>query len=203
MLFIIGYTVSTTTVWLVGVLVNVAIIWIYTSKNSRVNKSGQREFPLMFAAIDLFAVTLILPISAVFICFKNSVDFPFVLKMLLNLFFLFAMCGYLFCLITATVDKFYAVYFPFKYRFVHKTIIKIAIGLTFGFNAGINIGMQPLYLLENLSEYVSIIRATYGAMYILVLVTVIVMYVLIVVKIIQSQNKIGNLGRAELKTVTR
>ena len=199
----VDVAVGATMVWLVGVLVNVAVIWIYTSKNSRVNKSGQREFPLMFAAIDLFAVTVILPLSAIFIYFKDSVSFPFLFQAFMNFCFLFAMCGYLFCLITATVDKFYAVYFPFKYRFVHKTIIKIAIGLTFGFNAGINIGMQPLYLLENLSEYVSIIRATYGAMYILVLVTVIVMYVLIVVKIIQSQNKIGNLGRAELKTVSR
>ena len=203
MFFIIGFTASTTTVWLVGVLVNVAVIWIYTRKNSRVNKSGQREFPLMFAAIDLFVVTLVLPMSAIFIHFMESVSFPFLFQAFMNLCFLFAMCGYLFCLITATVDKFYAVYFPFKYRLVHTKIIKIAIGLTFGLNAGINVGIQPLYLLKNLPRYVSIIRAAYGAMYILVIVTVIVMYVLIVVKLIRSQNKFRDLGRAELKTVTR
>ena len=191
----VGVTVSAAAVWLVGALVNAAVIRIYTSKNSRVNKSGQREFPLMFAAIDLIAMTIVLPIQTVFVHYGESGFYPFVILVLANYSFLFVMYGYLFCLITATVDKFYAVYFPFKYRFVHKKIIKIAIGLVFGFNFGINTVHQFLYFLANLPQYAPIIKLVYGIIFGLVFVTIIVLYVLIVVKIIQNGRKFGRVER--------
>ena len=66
----------------IGVPLNAAIIRIYTRKNSRVNKSGQREFPLMFAAIDIIAFISI-PIDGI-IASQASVTLA---KRALNLFF--------------------------------------------------------------------------------------------------------------------
>ena len=110
---------------LFGLPLNLAVIWIYTKKNSKLNKSGQREFPLMFAAIDLIALIFALPLHTFAAQFyidkelalnelKDGLNIALIFSF--NFLFLFAMNGYLFTLITSTVDKFYAVYFPFKYR---------------------------------------------------------------------------------------
>ena len=193
MLFFVGYIVSTTVVWLVGVLVNAAIIWIYTKKNSRVNKSGQREFPLMFAVIDLIAITITLPTNIAFVCLKyKNGSYSIIHAEFLNISFNFVLFGYILCLLTATVDKFYAVYFPFKYRLVHKKIIKITIGLVFGFSATIYAIRQTVQVLKDVHFMAFIgLMAAYSVINSLVFVTVVVLHVLLVVKLIETGRKIG------------
>ena len=189
---IVGVVVIAVLLFVVGVAINAAVIWIYTSKNSRVNKSGQREFPLMIAAIDCFAVVIVLPCGTVSgIITAQGLNHPTAFNVTLNFLFLFVMYAYVFCLIAATVDKFYAVYFPFKYRFAHKKIIKIAIGLVFGFNTILDIGMQFIFFVAITSAYVTLIKTLYVLLYVLVFVTVIVFFVLIVVKLVQNGKKLG------------
>ena len=53
-------------VLVIGLPINSAIIRIYTKKDSRVNKSGQREFPLIFATIDFLALIICLPLHTAF-----------------------------------------------------------------------------------------------------------------------------------------
>ena len=198
----IGIAIFAVVILCVGVLVNAAVIWIYTSKNSRVNKSGQREFPLMFAAIDLIAVTIKLPLHTTVIYYLKSGVYPSTfLREPLHFAFGFVLYGYLFCLLTATVDKFYAVYFPFKYRLVHKRIIKIAIGLVFGFNIAINGLMRFVNLvLLDFRQHREIHRAVHDVIYGLFFVSVSILFVLIVVKLVQSGKKFN---KVELKPAAK
>ena len=53
--------VVVTALLLIGVPSNVAVIWIHTRSNSRVAKN---KFPLIFAAIDLIALLVSLPLHA-------------------------------------------------------------------------------------------------------------------------------------------
>ena len=112
----VGSIVVSALILSIGVPLNAAIIRIYTKKNSKVNKSGQREFPLIFAVIDLIALLSIVFLVVYKHTKHGTTEFR-VFQALFNFVFGFTLNQYLFCLITASVDKLYAVYFPFKYRF--------------------------------------------------------------------------------------
>ena len=169
----LGSSVVTGVVLLLGVFVNTLIIWIYSRKNSRLNKSGQREFPLVFAAIDLIALTVCLPLQTLFMLkiFKESSHAA--LAFIFNLFFLFIMNGYLLALITATVDKFYAVYHPFSYRLMHKKIVKTSAIFAFVFSVVMDLFM--ICLLIFLPTIKSIIARFVAVMFLPIIITVIIL----------------------------
>ena len=54
--------VSSVSLMLVGIPTNLAVIWIYTRKNSRLS---QNKFPVVFAIIDLVALICCLPVFVV------------------------------------------------------------------------------------------------------------------------------------------
>ena len=183
-----------------GLPLNTAIIWIYTKKNSRVNKSGQREFPLIFATIDLIALVIGLPLHTFLkadIVGKWSKHVAWV--KLFDFVFLFVIYGYIFALITATVGKFYAVYYPFKYRLLHKTTLKVAVGLVFGLNTVIAACLIFLGLVISVPD--AIVFAVYTLLYIVILVVIIVLYVLIVIKLFRNGKRFGEVS--ELNRMTR
>ena len=133
-----GLLIFPSVLLVVGATANAVVIWIYTRKNSRVNKVGQREFPLLFAAIDLIALLSTI-IGEVYEHMKyDTVEYRVFLT-LFNFCFIFNLNGYLFGLITASVDKLYTVYFPFKYRLIHGKIIRMSISIVFGLGFAIPI----------------------------------------------------------------
>ena len=188
----------------IGVPLNAAIIRIYTSKNSRVNKSGQREFPLMFAAIDVIALLLALPLHTYTKIFNQDrtsqrVDIlsdakDLVPLLAFNMIFLFAMNGYLFALITSTVAKFYAVYFPFKYSLIRKKILKISIFLVCVINNVIGVALMIPEWFLHAPTYRAVTTSIYALLFLMVFISVIVLYVLIVIKLVGLRKKLGKVA---------
>ena len=122
--------VVVTALLLIGVPSNVAVIWIHTRSNSRVAKN---KFPLIFAAIDLIAILVTLPLHAS-ISEDYTVDLTCALCEIQNSFSAFVVNGYLSTLLMATIDKFVAVMYPFKYGSSHKSFVHVALIFAFGVN---------------------------------------------------------------------
>ena len=120
---------------LVGVPSNVAVLWIHTRKNSRVAKN---RFPLIFAALDLFALVAPLPFHHQ--AFKTGGEAA-PDSVYLTTALMFAVNGYLQTLFMATFDKLYAVMFPFKYGKRRAAIFRIAIAVTTVANGVLSIAM--------------------------------------------------------------
>ena len=118
------------TLLLIGVPSNGAVIWIHTRSNSRVAKN---KFPLIFAAIDLIAILVTLPLHAS-ISEDYTVDLTCALCEIHNSFSTFVVNGYLSTLLMATIDKFVAVMYPFKYGSSHKSFVHVALIFAFGVN---------------------------------------------------------------------
>ena len=188
----VGFTVVSALIFAIGVPLNAAIIRIYTKTNSKVNKSGQREFPLIFAVIDLIALFSVI-FGVLYRHMKQGTTEFRVFQALFNFIFGFTLNQYLFGLITASVDKLYAVYFPFKYRFTHSKIIKLGVGVVFGLGSAVPILFLSLILLFPAYNY--ILMLAYSVIFLLVFVTVTIMYVLIVVKLVQNGQKLGRVAQ--------
>ena len=117
------------TFMLVGIPTNLAVIWIYTRKNSRLS---QNKFPIVFAIVDLVALVYPLPVQQ-FVASNNDIrEFSghlLVLKILYEFCFGWQLTSYLTTLFMASVDKFFAVMFPFKHRQHGKWFFKICVML--------------------------------------------------------------------------
>ena len=164
---------------LVGVPSNVAVLWIHTRKNSRVAKN---KFPLMFAALDLFALLAGMP--AHHVAFEPSGDITY-----LNAALAFAVNGYLMTLFMATIDKFYAVMFPFKYGKRRETIFKTAIFITTVPNAVLAIAIATGYRFLGSLGFLLII-AFYNVSFLAMFLTTIILYALIIIKLVRNQRNL-------------
>ena len=168
---------------LVGVPSNVAVLWIHTRKNSRVAKN---RFPLIFAAIDLFALIASLPLlQYAFETRFESVSYT----IYLNASLAFTVNGYLMTLFMATIDKFYAVMFPFKYGKRRGTLFKTAIAIVTFPNAVLAIAIaSSLGSIDSLAFILIVLcyNITFFAMFI----TINILYVFIIAKLIRNQRNL-------------
>ena len=168
---------------LVGVPSNVAVLWIHTRKNSRVAKN---RFPLIFVALDLCALVTALPLIQYAFETNGKISHD---NAYLNTATSFTINGYLMTLFMATIDKFYAVTFPYKYSKWRATIFKIAIALTTIPNAvlAIVVAISPKIFGRPI---VTLIVAFYNAAFSLIFFTIIMLYVFIIAKIIHNQRNL-------------
>ena len=168
---------------LVGVPSNVAVLWIHTRKNSRVAKN---RFPLIFAAIDLFALVASLPLlQYAFGTRFESVSYT----TYINASPAFAVNGYLMTLFMATIDKFYAVMFPFKYGKRRGNIFKTALAIVTFPNAVLAIAIaSSLGSIDGLAFILIVLcyNITFFAMFI----TINILYVFIIAKLIRNQRNL-------------
>ena len=168
---------------LVGVPSNVAVLWIHTRKNSRVAKN---RFPLIFAAIDLFALfTTLTLIQYAFETGGGSAPDNVYLNASLSI----SLNGYLMTLFMATVDKFYAVMFPFKYGQWRDTIFKIAIFVTTVPNAVQAIVIATI--LRTLGHEAFIVTiVVYNVAFSLIFLTINILYIVVIAKIIHNRRSL-------------
>ena len=110
-------TVVSVTFMLIGIPTNLAVIWIYTRKNSRLS---QNKFPVVFVIVDLVALTYPLPVQQFLFLWRKDADSQgfsgniLVLDILYEFCFGWQITSYLTTLFMASVDKIFAVTFPFK-----------------------------------------------------------------------------------------
>ena len=175
---------------LVGVPSNVAVLWIHTRKNSRVAKN---RFPLIFAAIDLFALVAVLPAQQS--SFETMPEAPFY-RMFFNALKTFVINGYLLALLMATIDKFYAVMFPFKYGTRRATIFKLAIFITVAPNIVLIVVLATIGGKLGLQAFL-IMHLIYGAIILMMFLVICIFYVIIIAKLFQNHrnlSKVKNSG---------
>ena len=184
MQYALWHALAVGTLLLFGVPSNAAVIWIHTRKNSRVAKN---RFPLIFAGLDLFVLftaLLLHPINFEAVESGANDFIPF------NVCFLFAINGYLMTLLMATVDKFYAVLFPFKYSSKRSTLFNVASLLSTLGNAAVSVAAEAAVVFTDRHGYAFKYGvAVYNTMYILTFLVINILYVMIVAKLINSQRK--------------
>ena len=184
MQYALWHALAVGTLLLFGVPSNAAVIWIHTRKNSRVAKN---KFPLIFAGLDLFVLftaLLLHPINFEAVESGANDFIPF------NVCFLFAINGYLMTLLMATVDKFYAVLFPFKYSSKRSTLFNVASLLSTLGNAAVSVAAEAAVVFTDRHGYAFKYGvAVYNTMYILTFLVINILYVMIVAKLINSQRK--------------
>ena len=168
---------------LVGVPSNVAVLWIHTRKNSRAAKN---KFPLIFAAIDLFTLVAVVPVSRY--AFEKRGESPSD-SIFLNTTFSFGLNGYLIALFMATIDKFYAVMFPFKYGKKRATIFKTAVTITTVPNAAWSIGLATIFEIFGRQGYLTVI-GIYNIITLLAFLAISVLYILIIAELIRNQRSL-------------
>ena len=168
---------------LVGVPSNVAVLWIHTRKNSRVAKN---RFPLIFAAIDLFTLVTSLPLLHNAL---ESGEKPVSNSIYYNVSSTFAVNGYLVTLFMATVDKFYAVMFPFKYGKKREQIFKAAVIFTIVPNAMLAIAIAAGYRIIGTIRFFFII-AFYNVSFALTFLIILIFYIFIIAKLIRNQRNL-------------
>ena len=171
---------------LIGVPTNVAVVWIHTRKDSRVAKN---KFPLIFAAIDLIAILVGAPMPSLRFLPGLAATHYTVLRVQ-NAVLLFAINGYLTTLLMATLDKFYAVMLPFKYRLKHPVLIKVAVIFAFG----VNLFATTVIEIERLINKTERALLVYNFGLVLVFLATIVMFVVIVAKLIHNGRKLHRVG---------
>ena len=168
---------------LVGVPSNVAVLWIHTRKNSRVAKN---RFPLIFAALDLFALVTSLPLVQYIFETRGRISPD---SLYLDVFSTFAVHGYLITLFMATVDKFYAVMFPYKYGNRRATIFKITVALATVPNAVLAIVIATSFELFGQHAF-TFIMIFYNVAFLLVFLAIVVLYVFIIAKLIRNRRNL-------------
>ena len=175
---------------LIGVPTNIAVIWIHTRKDSRVAKN---KFPLIFAAIDLIAMAILIsvPIESLRVMQRLPTALHTVLA-IQNAALLFATNGYLTTLLMATLDKFYAVVLPFKYRLKHPVFIKMAVIFAFGVNMLATVVRE----IERFINKTGRALFVYNFALMLVFLATIVMFVVIVAKLVHNSRKLRRVGAA-------
>ena len=184
----VWHFVAMTALLLIGVPSNGAVIWIHTRKNSRVAKN---KFPLIFAAIDLIALLLSLPLHAS-MSERYTLDMTCAVCEIQNGVAIFMVNGYLSTLLMATIDKFWAVMYPFKYGSSHKRFLNVALIFAFG----VNVVSTSAVAMErfNESRALSWTVMAYNIALALMLLTVIGLFVAIGVRLIQNERKLRKIG---------
>ena len=179
---------------LIGVPSNTTVIWIHTRKNSRLAKN---KFPIIFAVLDLTAILVALPLLP-FIERSAGTDMERLLFHFTISVFQFAMNGYLTTLFLGTVDKFYAVMYPFKYRQKHGAFFKIALCMAFGWGLVFVTFVKIVKIGTDILRY---IYAVYTAFIVLIFLSTITLYVVLIVKLIHTGRKFRGSGTSTTKYV--
>ena len=173
---------------LIGVPSNTSVIWIHTRKNSRVAKN---KFPLIFAVIDLIAILVSLPLHA-----SQSNDFTLdmtcVACEIQNGVATLVVNGYLSTLLMATIDKFVAVIYPFKYASSHKRFVNVALIFAFGVNFLSTAAVKVESFTGNRAFTWTAIA--YNIVFGLMFLAVVGLFVAIVVKLILNERKMRQVG---------
>ena len=169
---------------LVGVPSNVAVLWIHTRKNSRVAKN---RFPLIFAVLDLLALVTSLPFLQYAFEKREREAYD---VMYLNASFVFILNGYLVTLFMATIDKFYAVMFPFKYINWRATIFKTTIFITLIVNTALGVTLATIVGTLG-RQTVLVVNGFYSVMTLLTFIAICVAYLIIIAKLIRNHRYIS------------
>ena len=181
-----------------GVPSNAAIIWIHSRKNSRLAKN---KFPLIFASIDLFAILINLPLQRITDVLLIAGGTEFVNRVLFeitNFSFLFIMQGYLFTLFVATVEKFYAITYPFKYRTNQNWFFKVGVFTATAVNAVVILFPTVIRVVAtDDGRIMSIYPTIYTVAIAVIFLTTIALYVAIVVKILKNEQQLGKIGHCD------
>ena len=175
---------------LVGVPSNVAVLWIHTRKNSRVAKN---RFPLLFAAIDLFALVTNLPFQHFAFERRGAPASDDVINVYINITVMFAINGYLQMLFMATFDKFYAVIFPIKYGKKRATIFRTAIFILLVPNAVLAFALATIYETLGRQAFL-IINLIYVVIILVMFLTITIFYFIIIAKIISNQRNLSKVN---------
>ena len=180
--------VAVATLLLTGVPSNVAVIWIHTRKDSRVAKN---KFPLIFAAIDLIALLLSLPLHAS-MSERYTLDMTCAVCEIQNGVAIFMVNGYLSTLLMATIDKFWAVMYPFKYGSSHKRFLNVALIFAFGVNfiSAAVAKLEAFIVNRHFTWTVIAYNIALGLMFL----AVIGLFVAIAVKLILNERKMRKVG---------
>ena len=180
--------VAMTALLLIGVPSNGAVIWIHTRKNSRLAKN---KFPLIFAIIDFIALIVTLPLYAIFGS-DSPLDLTCAVCEIRNSVGIYVVNSYLSTLLMATMDKFVAVMFPFKYDSSHKRFLNVALIFAFGVNFILAVAAKVERVVENRAFTWTVFA--YNIMLGLMFLTVIGLFVAIAVRLIQNQRKLRKVG---------
>ena len=178
------------TLLLVGVPSNSAVIWIHTRKNSRVAKN---KFPLIFAVIDLIALLVTLPLQLSIIIGDHTPPYMnCVVCEIRTGVGIYVVNSYLSTLLMATIDKFVAVMYPFKYDSCHKRFLNVALIFAFGVNVVSTsaVAMERFNESRALSWTVMAYNIALGLMFL----TVIGLFVAIGVRLIQNERRFRKVG---------
>ena len=110
----------------------------------------------------------------------------------LNLTFVFSVNGYLLALFMATIDKFYAVTFPFNYGKKRATIFRTAIAITTGFNAALSTVIAVFGTSGRLGY--SILLGIYNTNTLLIFLTISILYILIIAQLVRNQRNLSKVN---------
>ena len=180
--------VSSVSLMLVGIPTNLAVIWIYTRKNSRLS---QNKFPVVFAIIDLVALICCLP---VFVIVGDSPD-PVTytghmraLDIIKEFLFGWQISSYLTTLFMASIDKLFAITFPFQYQRHGKLCFKICVFLVFIINVCLSVFTSCIYAM--LFYYFSTVMTVYSVCFVVIFVLIIGTYGFIIAKLKYNNRKL-------------
>ena len=93
----------------------------------------------------------------------------------------------------ATIDKFYAVMFPFKYGKRRACIFKSAIAVTTVFNAVLSTAIITGLSTFGQQAYM-IVSALYNVILSLMFLTILILYVFIIAKIVRNQRNLSKVN---------
>ena len=177
-----GHVVAVSVLMLVGVPTNAVVIWIYTRSKSHLTHN---KFPLIFAAIDLVAILLLLPLFAVA---GQGVELTSLLLFVLHQFYrVFAhsvVNAYFAALLMSSVDKLYAVTFPFDYKLKRELFVKVTVVLA----GPIDLAVSGVLASPLLYDVMTIFKYIYNGIFFLMFLTTILLYVIIVVRSVQTER---------------
>ena len=190
-LHIVGHVSAVGLLMLIGVPTNLAVIWIHTRKNSRLS---QNKFPLILAIIDLLALLLALPLFP----FSSRANLPDLQignnapTYLQEYLAVWQMNNYLSTLLLASIDKLYAVSWPFKYKLKRKLFVKCSVICAFVVNpAWVAVIVSSSVVAEKL--YFTI-RDCYTVGFGLIFIITTGIYSMIIYKIIQNDRRLNQVG---------
>ena len=186
----VWHFVAVAALLLIGLPTNTAVIWIHTRKNSRVAKN---KFPLIFAVIDLIALLVTLPLQLSIIIGDHTPPYMnCVVCEIRTGVGIYVVNSYLSTLLMATIDKFVAVMYPFKYDSCHKRFLNVALIFAFG----VNVVSTSAVAMErfNESRALSWTVMAYNIALALMFLTVIGLFVAIGVRLIQNERKLRKIG---------
>ena len=179
-----GHVVAVSVLMLVGVPTNAVVIWIHTRSKSHLTHN---KFPLIFAAIDLVAILMELPLFPVaghVAKFRGAEHLNDALSYIFRFISGWILHAYCSTLLFASAEKLYAVTLPFKYKKKRDLFIKVAVG----FAGPIDLVLSGIVASPLIMEVKFILLPLYNSLFLLTFLTTILLYVIIVVRIIQSER---------------